>query len=59
MKLCPTCNETYDATLSFCPRDGEALQDSPQDLVGQVLDGKYRMEQFTQSGLEMGPDVCA
>ncbi|HJQ35119.1 MAG TPA: serine/threonine-protein kinase [Pyrinomonadaceae bacterium] len=50
MKLCPTCNETYDKTLTFCPDDGEVLQESPQDFVGRVIDGKYQVEGFIAQG---------
>ncbi len=49
-KNCPTCKQTYDQTQSFCPRDGEVLQESHDELVGQVLDGKYVVEEFLAQG---------
>ena len=50
MKLCPTCKNSFEDTLSFCPRDGEVLQDSPENLVGHVLDEKYELESFIAQG---------
>ncbi len=50
MKFCTTCNNSFEETLSFCPRDGEVLQESPENLVGQVLDGKYELESFIAQG---------
>jgi serine/threonine-protein kinase len=50
MKLCPTCNNSFEDTLSFCPRDGEVLHESPENLVGQSLDGKYELESFIAQG---------
>jgi eukaryotic-like serine/threonine-protein kinase len=50
MKFCPTCNTNFEDTLSFCPRDGDVLQESPENLVGKVLDGKYEIEKFLAQG---------
>jgi serine/threonine-protein kinase len=50
MKMCPQCGGSYEPTLKFCPRDGQVLEDSPQDLVGQVLDGQYEIESFVARG---------
>ena len=50
MKTCPTCGGDYDEALRFCPRDGEVLEDSPQALVGRVLDGQYEIEAYVASG---------
>src|SRR5918911_195685 len=50
MKFCSTCNETYAVTLTYCPRDGEVLQESPESFVGRVIDGKYRVEGFIAQG---------
>jgi serine/threonine-protein kinase len=50
MKLCPTCKETYAVTLTYCPRDGEVLQETPESFVGRVIDGKYRVEGFIAQG---------
>jgi serine/threonine protein kinase len=50
MKLCATCNNTFADTETFCPHDGEVLQESPQDFVGRVIDGKYQVESFIAQG---------
>jgi serine/threonine-protein kinase len=50
MKLCATCNNTFADTETFCPHDGEVLQESPENIVGQVLDGKYKVESFIAQG---------
>ena len=50
MKLCAACNNTFADTETFCPHDGEVLQESPQDIVGRVIDGKYQVESFIAQG---------
>src|SRR5919199_3332315 len=50
MKFCSTCNKTYAEGQTFCPDDGEVLQESPQDFVGRVIDGKYQVESFIAQG---------
>src|SRR5918992_2729579 len=50
MKLCPACNQTYPEENTFCPADGEVLQESPESFVGRVIDGKYRVEGFIAQG---------
>ena len=50
MKFCPTCNKTYAEETTFCPEDGEVLQESPEAFVGRVIDGKYRVEAFIAQG---------
>lgn len=50
MKTCPQCGTSYEAAQKFCARDGQVLEDSPQDLVGRVLDGQYEIEAFVASG---------
>lgn len=50
MKLCATCQNTFADTETFCPHDGEVLQESPQDIVGRVIDGKYQVESFIAQG---------
>jgi serine/threonine-protein kinase len=50
MKFCPKCNNTFEDAVGFCPTDGEVLQASPTDIVGQVLDGKYQVESFIAQG---------
>ena len=52
MKSCPTCNNTFEEPVRFCPHDGEALRESVENIVGRVLDGKYKVESFiTQGGM--------
>src|SRR5919199_1609274 len=46
MKFCASCKSTFADTESFCPNDGEVLQESPENIVGQLIDGKYRVEGF-------------
>ena len=49
MKVCNRCGAFYDGDLQFCPTDGQPLSELPgqpdgQDpLIGQVLDGRYRV----------------
>ena len=50
MKLCSTCNKTYAEEHTFCPDDGEVLQESPESFVGRIIDGKYRVEGFIAQG---------
>jgi serine/threonine protein kinase len=50
MKTCPQCGERFEPTLKFCPRDGQVLEVSPQEMVGKVLDGQYEIEAFVASG---------
>jgi len=50
MKFCPRCNATFEDSVGFCPRDGEVLRESAADIVGRVLDGKYRVESFIAQG---------
>src|SRR5438045_9680459 len=44
MKYCSVCNEKFDDTVSFCPKDGEVLEEDPSSLIGIVLDGQYQIE---------------
>src|SRR5437588_2394319 len=44
MKYCSICNERFDDTVSFCPKDGEVLEEDPSSLIGSVLDGQYQIE---------------
>jgi serine/threonine protein kinase len=50
MKYCTTCNTKYEDGVSFCPRDGEVLEDDPSSLVGVVLDGQYKIEDLLGKG---------
>src|SRR5438874_190964 len=44
MKYCSVCNEKFDDTVIFCPKDGEVLEEDPSSLIGIVLDGQYQIE---------------
>jgi serine/threonine protein kinase len=50
MKYCTTCNEKFDDSLSFCPTDGEVLEEDPSALIGNVLDGQYQIESLLGKG---------
>src|SRR6266540_1091140 len=50
MKYCSACNEKFDDTLSFCPTDGEVLEEDSSALIGNVLDGQYQIEAMLGKG---------
>src|ERR1700687_3053112 len=50
MKYCLTCNEKFDDSISFCPKDGEVLEEDPTSVVGTVLDGQYQIEALLGKG---------
>lgn len=50
MKYCSSCNQKFDDTLSFCPTDGEVLEEDPTSLLGTVLDGQYQIEAILGKG---------
>jgi eukaryotic-like serine/threonine-protein kinase len=52
MKTCPTCGREYADTTTLCPADGAVLQRREGDdrLLGQVLAGKYRIEEKIDEG---------
>lgn len=50
MKYCTVCKEKYEDNVSFCPRDGEVLEDDPTSLVDQTLDGQYHIESLLGKG---------
>src|SRR5215510_10480481 len=50
MKHCSICNEKYDDSISFCPRDGEVLEEDSGSLVGKALDGQYQIESMLGKG---------
>ena len=49
MKKCPRCGEEYGDTNTLCPSDGTVLQ-KEDELVGQTLAGKYRIEEKISEG---------
>ena len=50
MKICPNCGAEYADTTTLCPADGVALEKTGDSLLGQVLAGKYRMDQRLNEG---------
>src|SRR5256712_11382656 len=50
MKYCSVCNEKFDDSISFCPKDGEVLEEDPGSLVGNALDGQYQIEALLGKG---------
>lgn len=50
MKYCTICKAKYDDGVSFCPTDGEVLEDDPSSIVGTVLDGQYKIESLLGKG---------
>nr|MDQ2938166.1 protein kinase [Acidobacteriota bacterium] len=50
MKYCTVCKLKYDDSVSFCPTDGEVLEDDPSSIVGTVLDGQYKIESLLGKG---------
>jgi serine/threonine-protein kinase len=57
VRICPACSREYGDDLDVCKDDGVALvhldtsaaQDA-QDLIGQVVDGRYRVERIVGRG---------
>jgi len=50
MKYCSLCNEKFDDSVSFCPKDGEVLEEDSGSLVGKALDGQYHIEALLGKG---------
>jgi serine/threonine-protein kinase len=50
MKYCTICKAKYEDSVSFCPTDGEVLEDDPSSIVGTVLDGQYKIETLLGKG---------
>src|SRR5213079_1142269 len=50
MKYCPSCKEKFDDSVSFCPTDGEVLEEDSGSLVGTALDGQYQIEAMLGKG---------
>ena len=50
MKYCTVCKTKFDDSVSFCPTDGEVLEDDPSSIVGTVLDGQYQIESLLGKG---------
>ena len=50
MKHCTLCKEKFDDSISFCPNDGEVLEEDSGSLVGKALDGQYQIEDLLGKG---------
>ena len=50
MKTCPKCGAEYPDTTTLCPSDGVALETSSDELLGQTLAGKYRIDEKLSEG---------
>jgi serine/threonine-protein kinase len=50
MKTCPKCGKEYQDATTLCPTDGTVLQKAGDDLIGQTLIGKYRIEERLDEG---------
>ncbi len=50
MKYCTVCKAKYEDSVSFCPVDGEVLDDDPSSIVDTVLDGQYQIESMLGKG---------
>src|SRR5437773_7992553 len=50
MKHCSLCNEKFDDSISFCPKDGEVLEEDSGSLVGKALDAQYQIEVLRDKG---------
>ncbi len=50
MKYCTVCKAKYDDKTSFCPVDGEVLEDDLSSFVNTVLDGQYQIEAMLGKG---------
>lgn len=53
-KKCPKCGGAFLETAMYCPKDGVFLEtenpNSPQSLIGKVLDSKYQIQQLIGEG---------
>ena len=50
MKACPKCGAEYPDATTLCPSDGIALEKTDDSLLGQVLAGKYRIDERLSEG---------
>ncbi len=50
MKTCPRCGKEYVDTTTLCPADGTVLEKSGDELVGQMLTDRYRIDERISEG---------
>lgn len=50
MKKCPQCGKEYGDTNTLCPADGTVLEKEGDELIGQTLASKYRIEELINKG---------
>jgi serine/threonine protein kinase len=57
VKICPACSREYGDERDVCPQDGASLVHldtgaggRPEELVGEVVDGRYRIERIVGRG---------
>ena len=54
MKFCPTCDRRFEDAQAVCPDDGTQLlivhTNDGRELLGRVLDGRYRIESHLAVG---------
>lgn len=50
MKTCPRCGREFQDTTTLCPADGTVLEKSGDELVGQMLTDRYRVDERISEG---------
>lgn len=50
MKTCPRCGREFQDTTTLCPADGTVLEKTGDELVGQMLTERYRIDERISEG---------
>ncbi len=50
MKKCPQCGTEFQDANTLCPNDGTVLEKKGDELIGQTLANKYRIEELINEG---------
>ncbi|MBD0370905.1 MAG: serine/threonine protein kinase [Pyrinomonadaceae bacterium] len=50
MKTCPRCGREFQDPTTLCPLDGTVLEKSGDELVGQMLTDRYRIDERISEG---------